>query len=46
MLKFEEITREEKNTKIGGNSIASCCKPIHHYKSRYTIIDNISLPIL
>jgi hypothetical protein len=33
MLKFKEITREGKNTKIGGNLEAELFLPIHHCKT-------------
>jgi hypothetical protein len=41
VLKFKEITREEKNTKISGNLGAFCFRPIFII-GEHPIIDNIS----
>jgi hypothetical protein len=41
MSRFEKITREEENTKVGGNPKAYYFKSIHHVESRYPIIQNI-----
>jgi hypothetical protein len=32
-LKCQNLKKLQRNTKFGGKPIASCCKPIHHYKA-------------
>jgi hypothetical protein len=43
MLKFKEITREGKNTKIGGNPEAELFSANSPLQNKYSVIDSIDL---